>query len=79
MAQNRGKKTEVVSVSMPMQLREDIIKYADKRETSVSQVVNDAVKSYLLLEQWEEVRRVFVPAALRLGIKSEEDVETFFK
>ena len=79
MPQQKGKKTEVVSISMPMQLREAVTKYADSQDTSVSDVVNGAVKNYLLLKEWDEIRKIMRPAALRLGIETDEDVEYYFK
>jgi predicted transcriptional regulator len=78
MTQIQREKTEVVSFSLPVSLKKHLLKFAEQEDVPVSQIAKKALKSYLALEQLENVNKGFRKAALKLGITSDEDVERIF-
>ena len=78
MVQNDRKNTEDLSVSLPKELKRDILEFSEELDIPVSKVAKDALESYILRRRWDEIQRVFGPAARKLGIKTDEDVERFF-
>jgi metal-responsive CopG/Arc/MetJ family transcriptional regulator len=78
MATIKREKTDILSVSLPKDLRKEVIAFAKKNDMSVSQFVKQALKGAIFMSEWEDLRRAFRPAAIKLGIKSDEDVERIF-
>lgn len=71
-------KTAVLSVSVPKELKRNVIAYAKRNDMPVSSIVKEALKSRLLLNQLEEIRAIMAPAFKKLGLKTDEDVEKYF-
>lgn len=78
MAQVNRNTTEVLSVSLPKQLKKDVIKYARSRDLSVSQLTKEVLQNYILRNDLERIQKSFAPVFKKLGIKSDEDVEKYF-
>jgi len=78
MTQIKREKTEVLSVSLPKSVRKMTLKYAKDQDITVSQVTKDALRNYILGQEWNGLQKAFGPALEKLGIKTEEDVERYF-
>lgn len=50
-----------------------------KRGVSKSEVINEALRQYLIEQEFQEIRSKLVPLAQAKGIYTDEDVENFFK
>lgn len=72
------KKTENISISLPKDVKKMAEEYAIKRDISLSQTVREALRSYILNGQLDELQRKLKPLSKKLGIKSDEDVERTF-
>ncbi|MBI4049484.1 MAG: hypothetical protein HY395_01555 [Candidatus Doudnabacteria bacterium] len=70
--------TEVLSISLPKQLKRDVIKYAQGRDITVSQATKNILQSYILRERMERLQKLIGPKLRKLGIKTYEDVEKYF-
>ncbi len=71
-------KNEALSISLPAQLKRDLLKRAQNDNVAVSQVVAEALKKHLILKEWRDLQDIFGPALLKLGIDSDEAVEEYF-
>lgn len=71
-------KTSILSVSLPKNFRKRVISYALKNDIATSQLVKEALKSYLFKEEWNKIARPFRKAGMALGLDSDEKVEAFF-
>ena len=71
-------KTAVLSVSLSKSLGKQAKKFAQREDMSLSQLVTKSLKSYIFMQEWEELRKAFRPLARKLKIKSDEDVERIF-
>ncbi len=78
MAQIKREKTAVVSVSLPKELRENVVRFSKERGATVSQVTTDALKRYIFLSELYRIQKAFAPAFKKLGIKTDDDVERYF-
>lgn len=76
--QANRKKTEILTVSIPKDLKQYVLKYAKKNDVTVSQITKEALRSALLKREWKQMQEEFRPLALKLGIKSDQDVEKYF-
>ena len=72
-------KTVNISISLPKSLQTAASRYAQKQSWHLSQLVAQALKSYMFLEEWAELRKAFRPMSRRLKISSDEQVEKLFK
>ena len=79
MSKIQREKTSVLSVSLPIQVNKNAREFAHNEDMTVSQLVSKALKSYILKQEWEKLRRDFRPLARKLKIKTDEDVERIFK
>jgi predicted GNAT superfamily acetyltransferase len=71
-------KTENVSISLPKDIKKMATDYAQERDITLSQTVKEALRSYILKKQFDDLRESFRPLAKKLKIKSDEDVERIF-
>lgn len=71
-------KTENISISLPKDVKKMATEYAKEQDITLSQTVKEALRSYILNKQLDEIQKAFRPAAKKLGIKSDEDVERIF-
>lgn len=72
------KKTEILTVSIPKDLKRYVLQYAKKNDITVSQLAKEALRSMLLKREWKQMQEEFRPVALKLGIKSDQAVEKYF-
>lgn len=70
--------TDVVSVSLPKNLKTQLLKFSKDRGLSASQVASDALRRYIFLAEWRDLQKAFAPVFKRLGIKTDDDVEKYF-
>ncbi len=78
MPQANRNKTEILSVSLPKSLKEEVIRFSKDRGIPVSQAAKDAFSSYVVKSELDRLQKIFGRAAKKLGIKTEEDVEKYF-
>lgn len=78
MPQIQRQKTAILSVSLPKNLRSQVISFAKKNDITVSQFVKQTLKGAIFMSEWNELRKAFKPMAKRLKIKTDEDVERIF-
>lgn len=71
-------KTENISISLPKNIKKMASDYAQERDITLSQTVKEALRSYILNKQFDDLREAFKPLAKKLKIKSDEDVERIF-
>lgn len=71
-------KTENMSVSLPKELKEEIVNYARSQEQTVSQFIKEASRSYILRRELERLQNILGPALRKMGIKSYDDAERYF-
>ncbi len=72
------KQTSNVSISLPNDMKSDVEKLAIKQDTTFSQLVKQALRSYLIEQKLDEIQTVLRPAFQKLGIKTDEDIQKFF-
>jgi metal-responsive CopG/Arc/MetJ family transcriptional regulator len=73
------KDTEILTVSIPKELKKQLVQYTSKEEESNSSVVTRALKSYLQRNELDRLRATFAPRFLELGLESDQDIENHFK
>ena len=78
MPEVKREKTEILSISLPKSLRQELVRYAEEQDIPVSQYVKEALRYQLFLSRWSQVQKAFAPAFEKAGIKTDEDVEKYF-
>ncbi|MCK6504919.1 ribbon-helix-helix domain-containing protein [Myxococcota bacterium] len=63
-----------VAISLPPELAERLDAFAEEEGTSRSEIVRDALRRYLALRQFEQVRAQVIPFAEAAGAFTDEDV-----
>lgn len=71
-------KTENISISLPKDIKKMASEYAKRRDITFSQTVKEALRSYVIQRDLDEIQKAFKPLAKKLGIKTDEDVERIF-
>lgn len=66
---------EVMTVSLPPSLLQEIERIADKEGRNKSQLVRDALAQYISDKKWQEYRKKATSKARALGLYTDEDVE----
>lgn len=74
----RGKREGLTSVQIHPDLARKISFYLRKGVTK-SQLINEALRQYLIEKEFQEIRKEMIPLAQRKGIYTDEDVERLFK
>ena len=74
----KRKTTEVLSVSLPKDLKKHLTEFSQERGLSASQVTADALKRYIFISEWRKLQKAFAPAFDKLGFKTDDDVEEYF-
>lgn len=65
-----------------VQLRPEIVSRMNRyvrRGISKSEIINEALRQYLIEKELQEIRRQLVPLAQAKGIYTDEDVERAFR
>jgi predicted transcriptional regulator len=65
----------ITSISLPSQLSKEVDRVARTEHRTKSGVIQEAVRQYLELRNWQEAQREVSARARRLGLSSEDDVE----
>lgn len=78
MAQIQRQATAVLSVSLPKELKKQVVSYAKKNDITVSQYIKQKLEDDFFMEEWDEVTKGFQKAFKQLGLKTDEDVEKYF-
>lgn len=68
------RKTEVMSVSLDPSLTLAFKRYLKSTGQTRSAAVNDLIRKATLMNEFERLREIGRKSAIKLGIKSEEDV-----
>ncbi len=66
--------TQAISVTIPIELAEQLNKLQKRKKKNYSSLVTDALSEYLLRERYEDKVREISDAAAKAGIFTEEDV-----
>ncbi|MFO7951717.1 MAG: hypothetical protein R6U91_02770 [Bacillota bacterium] len=72
------RKTKVIGFSVPPEIYDEIVSYAEKEQKTKSELFREMVSVYRSNKEEEEYKRLLKYGRLRAleqGIKSEEDVE----
>jgi len=65
---------EPLTISVSERLKEKIDALAERRDLNRSELVREALESYLRLEEFRELRRRMLPRAEARGIVTDQDV-----
>lgn len=65
---------EPLTISVSERLKEKIDALAERRDLNRSELVREALESYLRLEEFRELRRKMLPRAEAQGIVTDQDV-----
>lgn len=65
---------EALTISLSEELKEKIDALAENRGLNRSEVIREALESYLRIEEFRELRRKMIPKAEAQGIYTDEDV-----
>lgn len=65
---------EAVTISLSKELKERLDKLADSEKVSRSDIVKEALKRYLAVNEFQRIRKQMIPKAEAMGIFSDEDV-----
>lgn len=63
-----------ITVSIPEELREELDAAAERQGVSPSDLIRESLRKYLLLCEFQELRKEMVPHAARQGIFTDQDV-----
>ena len=65
---------EAVTISLSKELKERLDKLADSEKVNRSDIVKEALKRYLAVNEFQKIRQQMIPKAEAMGIFSDEDV-----
>ena len=65
----------IVNISMPPAMVKQVKKIAKEENRTISELLREAFRKYEFDKDWAQIRAVGRATALRMGIKSDEDVE----
>ena len=65
---------ETLTVSLPREMRRELLRAAKKQKLTTSEYIRDAVRRKLWLDAFDETRRALIPEARAMGIYTDEDV-----
>ena len=68
------KKTKAISITLPINLAEQLEKTSREEGRPVSYIVSEAVKKYGIFNRMEKYREEFSERARKLGIVTEDDI-----
>ena len=67
--------TQIINISLPKELLEEIDKRAQQESRSRSELLREAARVYLRrISSWDEIYKLGRKTAKKFGIKTEEDV-----
>jgi len=70
------RKTEILTLSLPPRLLEEIEKVTNKENLTRSELIREALRFYLKeKERWKQIRKWGEITKKRFSIKKEEDIE----
>jgi len=65
---------EAVTISLSKELKERLDKLANSEKVNRSEIVKEALKRYLAVNEFQKIRRQMIPKAESRGIFSDEDI-----
>lgn len=65
---------EAVTISLSKELKERLDKLADSEKVNRSEIVKEALRRYLAVNEFQRIRKQMIPKAEAMGIFSDEDV-----
>jgi len=68
------KRKKAISVTVPYEIAESMDRISKKEMKTVSAVVSEAVKSYCLKKDFEDMREEFSERARKMGIVTEDGI-----
>ncbi len=72
----RATKTKVINFSLPLELYKKTENLARRKKVSKSQILREALQTYIASEErWEKLRTWGTETAKLLNLKNEEDIE----
>ncbi len=63
-----------ISVRLPEELRHKLDEAADRSQTNRSEIIREALSTYLKLKEFQRLRQSMIPRAEAQGIYTDEDV-----
>lgn len=72
------RKREVTSVELRPEIVSRMSRYV-RQGASKSEIINEALRQYLIERELQEIRRRLIPLAQAKGIYTDEDVERMFR
>lgn len=63
-----------ISISLPDETKEELDEYIESRGASRSEVVREAIREYLFVHRFRELRRKLIPYAEAQDLYTDEDV-----
>ncbi|MBI4096591.1 MAG: ribbon-helix-helix protein, CopG family [Candidatus Levybacteria bacterium] len=65
----------IINISVPRKMEIQIQKVAKEENRTISELLREAFRRYEFARDWAKIKAVGRATALRMGIKSDEDVE----
>lgn len=62
------------SITLPRQMNDQLRRLAKQEQRTLSGLLQEAVRTYLRLRQWEEIQQEVALRAAQLGLRDEDDV-----
>ena len=69
------RQTRTWTISLPPRMEREAKHLARKEHRTKSELMREALRRYMVSKKLQEVQRIMVPRARRLGIRTEADVE----
>jgi metal-responsive CopG/Arc/MetJ family transcriptional regulator len=66
--------TETITIRLPKKIQEELEKVVRKEKTSKSEVIREAIASYLAVKRFQQLRKQVLPFAEAQGLLTDEDV-----
>ncbi len=65
----------IMNISMPQAMAKRVSKLAKEENRTQSELIREAFRTYEWRKDWAKIKTVGRATALRMGIKSDEDIE----
>lgn len=69
------RQTKTWTISLPPQMGREAEQLARKEHRTKSELIREALRSYMASQQWQALQRVASARARQKGVRTEQDVE----
>lgn len=63
------------SITLPSGLEEELQRLAQKEQRTLSGLLQEAARRYLLTRQWDDLQRETSPHRMKKGVRTEDEVD----